>query len=314
MHNIPLQQQYTAALAGGKNLPVFLRSCLDLAVRSEQRVNIHPVVITNALKNIIGDDKQNPSSILLEYLFTINEKIEIESNTEILNEVGSKGITNPVFIMDLEDAVQDQKWVEAEKHAAALYLAAEHKGSVLEILTEIALQNAEIHATFFYHYLRGSIFFEPTKYYWTFIRSGLNQLRENPVTNPHAGSSISPGDVVSIILNTDRAQDIITLASCWRLWEIDSVRQNGFRREISFWLARLRNNHRYAEDDSDGGRFSGERSNVIELSEKVIRQDLKQQETWETILLLEAIRFLWSKVEDKFKPLLMKHLNTISKQ
>ena len=313
MRNNPLQQQYTAALTGGKDLPVFLRSCLDLAARGEQQANIHPVVITNALKNIIGDDKQNPSPVLLEYLFSINDEIKADSNTKILNEVGSKGITDPVFIMDLEDAVQDRKWVDAEKHAAALFLAAEYKGSVLEVLTEIALQNAEIHAAFFYHHLRGAIFFEPTKYYWSFIRSGVTRLKENPVSEPHAVSAVSPEDAVSTILHTDKAEDLITFASCWRLWEIDCVRQKGFRREISFWLNRLRNDHKYA-DDSDGSRFPGGKPNFIELSEKVIRRKIKQEEKQRTILLLEAIRFLWTKVEDKFKPLLIKQLNEISKQ
>ena len=57
------------ALSGGENLVKFLNDLLYIAASIEGKDNekVHPLVTMNCIKNIIGDNKTNPSESLLLY-------------------------------------------------------------------------------------------------------------------------------------------------------------------------------------------------------------------------------------------------------
>lgn len=309
-----LKQQFNAALLGGNDLPVFLRTCLDLAMLCESNTEIHPIIFVNALKNIIGDNKENPPVYLLEYLYTTIDKIEsVHEDNTILNDVGSGGITNPIFIMDMEDAIQEKEWSTAERHAASLFLAAEHKGSVLEILTELGLQRVEHHASFFYHLQRSTIFYQATKQHWTGIKSAINHLKQYPIPEPHTRTPVTPEEIFPQIISVGSTNDIITFAACWRLWELESVRQNGFRREISHWLTTKKNDNHKNSSVEPNPKQKYDNPDYIELAERIIKLELHQNETWHRIAVLEAIRFLWKKSDNKFQSHLSNYIDNLIK-
>ena len=80
---------------------------LSVSAKYEGVSNEHPIILLNSIKNIIGDDKENPSKALLNYAEkTVNQYNLRDDDKIILEEVAKDGIGSSIFISDLEDACQ----------------------------------------------------------------------------------------------------------------------------------------------------------------------------------------------------------------
>ena len=109
----------------------------------------HPIVVINALKNILGDVRDNPSRILMDFGNNyINKKSMRKYDENILKKIKIKGVTSSVFIMDLEDAIFRSNAKQAEKEAAKLYILSDSPQAILESLVNIS-----------YLTLKGMVFF-----------------------------------------------------------------------------------------------------------------------------------------------------------
>ena len=67
------------ALQGGNNLVNFLSEMLYTAasIRGLKNEDSHPIIVMNCIKNIIGDNRESPSKILLSYCIEIFKDREI---------------------------------------------------------------------------------------------------------------------------------------------------------------------------------------------------------------------------------------------
>jgi len=89
---------------GGKSLRDFLAYFLKISVQivHDGSAKHHPVITTNVLKNIIGDDVDHPSEILLNSaVTTITGMAKRDDDERILNQASSEGFGETAFISDL---------------------------------------------------------------------------------------------------------------------------------------------------------------------------------------------------------------------
>jgi len=220
--------------------------------------------------------------------------------------------SEPVFAMDLQDAVFSTDWDAAHQQALKLFHAAEHKGYILEILTEIGLNNTNSHALYFYHLLRSVVFFQPTHYQWNAIENALSHLMENPPQATSAGETTSPETAMLSIISNGDVDDWTVFAAAWRLWESESVLQSRFQQKLSNWLTTWEQKE-ISKNDGTIDYKVYETPNFPEMADKIIMLDLGTRITQQRIVALEAIRFLWSKLDSKFAPNLSEKINQIIK-
>jgi len=68
----------------------------------------HPIIVTNAIKNILGDVRSNPSKYILDFIDDHSQSLKMRiEDKKYLNKINKKEIGLTVFISDLEDACQN---------------------------------------------------------------------------------------------------------------------------------------------------------------------------------------------------------------
>ena len=70
-------------------------------IKFEGDSNDHPIIYLNILKNIIGDNKEKPSNILMNKMIEISEEYSPRDKDEIfLSEIASEGLGMTVAVAD----------------------------------------------------------------------------------------------------------------------------------------------------------------------------------------------------------------------
>jgi len=298
---------------GGPNLKDFISQNFFLAARSEHSgsTNSHPLIVLNAIKNIIGDNKKKPSKILLNKIekTTFDKPLRLEDKT-ILKQMAADGLGQSIFIMDLEDACQagDAKLMEQE--AARIHWASENGSAALDSLMEIALQDFDKNGTLLFHLQRASVFNQKNLESWIYTRALLLEMIKESLPEPHPGKNLDQWSYLPKILNTPDLNLWIKYSAALRLWQGDYTRTRGFQREISYWLDSLsfnENSYNSMEKLSGlksyadkGGSF------FIKLAESFIENN-----TEEKINALEALRFLTNNCSRQNLPLISRAINFI---
>ena len=266
---------------------------------------IHPIITLNALKNIIGDNRNNPSQKLLDEMAKVVESYPERSDDQaILDRVAKNGLGQTVFISDLEDACQNGNPLEMEYEAAHLQWISENGLGVLEALIEVALQDFDRLGTFSYHLQRANVFNQEIKNTWTYTRCLLKEIVKSPLPEPHAKVEIDYKLKVS-----SKKNQVTALASAGRLWEGDYIRIKGIRRELSYWLSsasvEMGTGEKIMNGLEDyvkkGGNF------FIEMAEGLI-SNLNHEAK---IIQLEALRYFVKNSIKSDLPVISKHLEAL---
>ena len=245
----------------------------------------HPIIYLNSIKNIIGDDKDQPSAILLNALDKIsNQNPKREDDQELLDQVAKNGIGLTVFISDLIESCENHDYERMEKEAARLQLVSDNGLSGFEILIEIALQDFNRLGLFAYHLHRTMNFKKELVVIWYYTRCLIKEIVKKELPYYHENMDIKFDFDKNIYSN-----QIEVLTSAHRLWNIDSIRHAGFTQKISYWLSTHKSVPQRFDDDKttedlkvyskSGGRF------FIEIAEELIDNPNK-------IVELEALRYL----------------------
>ena len=83
-------KNYINKKLSSKNLVSIFNDLICFSVLARKRSNsiYHPVIIINIIKNLIGDDKEQPSKILINFFidFILDHKIR-ENDDYLLNQV-----------------------------------------------------------------------------------------------------------------------------------------------------------------------------------------------------------------------------------
>ena len=263
-----------------------IKSFFDLSVSAkfDGVSGEHPIIVLNSIKNIIGDNRKNPSKLLLDFAEEKANQYPLrDDDKEILQVVAKEGVGNSVFISDLEDACQSGVPEIIEKEAARLQWVSDNGLGGFEVLVEMALQDYKRLGVFSFHLLRANNFNRDVANTWPYTRCLVKEIIKTPLPDPHPFTDLD----FQLFESKDRLE-IMELTSAHRFWNGDYVRKNGYKREISHWYKNKKRSN-YINDKavlediesylSKGGDF------FIKAAEQLINKD-------KDLVYLESLRYL----------------------
>ncbi len=240
IENIKINRNQAAR--GGSDLKSFISQHFFLAARLKHsgHTNFHPLIALNAIKNIIGDQRVNPSKPLLKEIedLTLGKPVRGDDKT-ILNQVAEAGLGNSIFIMDMEDACQAGNLKLMEQEAARIHWASENGSAALETLIELSLQDFDKNGTLAFHLQRACVFEGKILKTWRFTRTLLHEMVKESLPEPHPEKDLDPWSFMGNILNIPKPLLWIKYSAALRLWQGEFTRAKGYRRELSHWLDSL---------------------------------------------------------------------------
>ena len=266
----------------------------------------HPIIVTNALKNILGDVRSNPSKKILDFLDQHNQSYNKRSKDKIyLKNIDKKEIGLTVFISDLEDACQNGDIVNTQKHLSRIYLASDGSPVILQNLAELALQDIKEYGSFIYHCLRAFAFAPDKERVWVFLQCIIQTLFNKRLPIPHPNVNIDELDINKYFLNSNDSKELNTLSAAWRLLESEYTRLPGFKREISFWANQCNTVKQIdiKEKNPENLNYYLDNQNdyFVKLAEDIIQSD---EDIIERIITLESLRYFTKKINIDYLPVI----------
>ncbi|MAM45023.1 MAG: hypothetical protein CL703_05000 [Chloroflexi bacterium] len=266
----------------------------------------HPIIITNAMKNIIGDVRSNPSKQILDFLNHHTQNFKQRRNDSIyLENISKEEIGLTVFISDLEDACQNGDLDNTQKHLARIYLASDGSPAIMQNLAEIALQNIEGNIIFIYHCLRAFSFSPEEERVWIFLQCIIQILFNKKLPNPHASTTIKETDINKYFLNCSHLNELNTLSATWRLLESEYTRLPGFEREISFWLNQCNKKDKIVikEKNPDDLQLylNNQTDYFVTVAEDIIQSD---SDIIDKLITLESLRYFTKRIDINYLPVI----------
>jgi hypothetical protein len=315
-----LKARVAKAARGGEALVEFLTDLLHrgAAVRHEGPSRDHPLVHLNALKNILGDDPDHPPPLLLTAAAELVEPLSLRAGERETSAAWAQSEPGtPVFLMDLEEAVQENDREAMEREAARVYQAAQNPVVVLECLAELALQDIPRCGVFIFHLLRAYAFPSRPGNAWQYIRSALGELQKERLPDPHLRTEREPAALAATVLAQPDVRLWVDLAAVWRLWEADYLRRNAFQREISAWCATLPEREIVPPSKPvevnwlvEYRRQKG--NQFITRAEHLFRHYPEAgSDVWSRLTALEALRFFARRVTAEQLPFIAEHVQQI---
>ena len=266
----------------------------------------HPIIVANALKNILGDVRSNPSKTILNFLDQHNQSYNKRSKDNIyLKNIDKKEIGLTVFISDLEDACQNGDIVNTQKHLSRIYLASDGSPVILQNLAELALQDIKEYGSFIYHCLRAFAFAPEKERVWIFLQCIIQTLFNKRLPIPHPNVNIDELDINKYFLNSNDSKELNTLSAAWRLLESEYTRLPGFKREISFWANQCNTVKQIdiKEKNPENLNYYLDNQNdyFVKLAEDIIQSD---EDIIERIITLESLRYFTKKINIDYLPVI----------
>lgn len=253
----------------------------------------HPIILLNAVKNIIGDDKDNPSSGLLEFSKSIIDSFPTRKDDELLwKNIIDEGVGLTVFTDEVEHAVMtgDRDCTEAE--TAKQIMASNNSHAILELLAELAIHNVDDLGLFTFHWLRSYFFQQDKNELWSYARCIISEMFKCELVSISNDADLSPETFIHKMLTPSQMNTIPLFSAIIRLWDGDYVRINAFKKVISSWLNTQRIDRKITENSSTdelekynlyGGRY------FIDISESIVKNN-PPNKAIRQIVQLEALR------------------------
>ena len=281
------------ALLGGENLVNFLNDLLYIAASIESKDNekIHPLVTMNCIKNIIGDNRTNPSEPLLSYgLHLSKERKIINYNDAIQKKEIEDDSISSVFVGELEDALQACDWNSVDELMPSIYFVSDRSRSIIDTIADLGLQNIDSNIVMIFHLLRAFNFKQKKSHVWTYACLLVNKIKSNSLPKPNSRKDCAPKDFVVNIAGEKDVQKLVKYATASRIWDGDYVRLRSYRREISFWLHE--NFSIATENNMKDTQIKNRQIDFISVAEKIILNGKSYNMISEKINALDALRYL----------------------
>jgi hypothetical protein len=286
-------QKFYSQNLSGIELVQILNDLLFCSVSVKQSTiqDLHPVCVLNSIKNLIGDDRENPSKLLLEFASNYLCGFEFRDDDETqLDDVVRDGIGLTAFLGDLEDACQQGEWEDLQKLTAKTFMASDRSRGTMDAFAELALQDCERSAIFIFHLLRAYQFQEVKEDNWAFTKCILEWLRGKPLPEPHDQADSSPSEIHDLVIESG---DLSLLGSVSRLWEGDYVRIRGYQREISHWCSQVFYTTLNIKPSFNHWLIKDKKRKFIHQAETIVKSQKSQLEKANALVILEAVRSLY---------------------
>ncbi len=292
------------------SLPDKIKSFFDRVVTSnyDGPSTNHPIICLNALKNVLGDNRQTPSQPMLDAMAELAERFPQRTNDQaVLDRAAKDDLGLTVFISDLEDACQTGNPLEMETEAARLQWVSENGLGGLEVLIEVALQDFDRLGLFAYHLQRANAFNQDVKKTWPYTRCLLREISKSPLPEPHDKVDFNPSIMDQVPSDRGRLKN---MAAARRLWDGDYIRINGIQREVSNWLSTVTVGESSDKNIVDGleDYIKNSGNFFIQMAENLIGNP-----EWETkIIQLEALRYFAKNGSPKNLSIISSHLKELT--
>ena len=290
------------ASLGGKDLVEYLNTLLYYSVSIDWTSDIkdHPIIVINSIKNILSDNRNKPSKILLNYCLDILIKGTIRDDIKYIDEIKNEGIASTVFVGNLEDSLQSGDWDKAKILAAKIFLASDRSRAVIDTIADIGLQNIEHNGVFIFHLLRAFHFKQEKSQTWSYACCLIEILRSKPIPYPHTRKELKPNELFNQIIACRNPDLLVSYMAMFRIWDGDYVRQNSYNREISHWLSTKQSLLKKMKiKESKIGSDNDMDNNYIKITEKIISQRVSFGQILKKITILETIRYITKIRPDK---------------
>ena len=287
-------QYLDKASLGGQELVIYLNTLLyySVSINWENSAKHHPIIVINSIKNIIADERDKPSKILLKYGLDVLIGKQVRDDNKYLTNIESADATSTVFIGNLQDAIQSGEWEEAKILNAKVFLASDRSRAIIDTLVDLGLQNVDANALFIFHVLRAFHFKQMKSQIWTYACCLINILQLESLAGPHNKKGLSPDKLLDSVLYYNDPELLMTFVSISRIWSGEYVRLRSYRREISHWLYKKK--LLIKKNKIDQSEFVIEQGldykNYINIAEKIILQGRSLEDISKKIVLLEAVR------------------------
>jgi len=297
------------ALKQENDLRVFISELLVYCAAIDYRgtPSKHPIIIINSLKNIISDNRQRPSSTILESMieFVVSKPIRT-GDPNMLSKVAQQEQASSIFFLDLENAIQKGNIEKSYFEAAKIHLIAENSFSILECIAELGLQNIDKLGLFTYHLLRAAAFQPSEENHWTFICSGLQTILSESLPEPHKYITDMPAHYFDKIMLHNNPLTLIYFSAMSRLYTQEYLRIRAFKREINAWLDTLElpseiqynatNQNSWTRD-----YYQHPADQIIKSAEQIINiENGRVNETlFDKLVALDSIRYLIKQLSEE---------------
>jgi hypothetical protein len=284
------------ASQGGEHLVQYLNTLLhySASIKWEKETTDHPLIVINSIKNIISDNRDKPSKILLKYCLDIIIEKPIRDDNRYIDQIKNIGIGSSVFVGSLEDAIQSGDWEKAKITAAKIFLASDNSRAVIDAISDLGLQNIENNGLFIFHMLRAFYFKQEKAHIWAYACCLINILQSAPLPEPHIRKDLEPNNLIDQILSYNDVELLATYIAIHRIWSGDYIRQNSYNREISHWLSKL--DFSFEKIDKNEAEIKLDKNiiynNYIDVAENIISQKSSVNQISINIIILEAIRYI----------------------
>ena len=284
------------ASQGGKHLVQYLNTLLhySASIKWEKETTDHPLIVINSIKNIISDNREKPSEILLKYCLDVIIKKPVRDDNKCIDRVNNDGIGSAVFVGGLEDAIQSGDWEKAKITAAKIFLASDNSRAVIDTISDIGLQNIENNGLFIFHMLRAFHFKQEKTHIWTYACCLIDILQSSSLPEPHNRKDLEPNNLIDQILSYHDVELLVTYIAIYRIWGGDYIRQNSYNREISHWLSKIDSS--FKKMDINESKIKLDKNiiynNYIDVAENIISQKSSVRQISINIIILEAIRYI----------------------
>lgn len=286
------------ASSGGEDLVKYLNTLLyySVSIKWVNSIENHPLIIVNSIKNIIADNRANPSKKLLFYCLQIlTEKPIRDNDDEYINDIIKDGVGSTVFVGSLEDAIQSGDWEKAKILAAKIFLASDHSRAVIDSIADLGLQDIDNNGLFIFHLLRAFHFKQEKPHAWTYACCLIDMLQSKPLPEPHIRQGLEPNKLFDLVLSYCDAELLVTYVSILRIWGGDYVRQDSYNREISHWLYSKQSSKKKIIDKEESEivlEQSINHKNFIQIAENIISKGNPISQSSKNIVILEALRHI----------------------
>jgi len=283
---------YLHALNLQKQLIPILNDLLysSILVKQSSEITLHPVCVINSIKNIIGDNRHNPSLTLIEFCLDYLLKFDFRNEDQsYLDEVAKEGLGLTAFLGDLEDACQQGDWDVARSLTAKTFLASDQSRGVMDSLCELALQDSLKSSLFIFHVLRAYQFQEAKKDNWAYTKCIFDWLSQQHLPAPHSEENVTPDMVFDSMIN---GGDLNWFAAAARLWDGDYVRIRSYKRELSFGFSQCNIHDQTVVATQHHWLNSDNKSKYIEVAERIVSSENSKIEKANQVVILESVRAL----------------------
>ena len=302
------------ASLGGEALVKYLNTLLYYSVSINWKNNVkdHPIIVINAMKNIIADNIDKPSKILLNHGLDILIGKQVRDDKKYLSDIEVSGPSTTVFVGSLEDAIQANDWEKAKILNAKIFLASDRSRAIIDTIADVGLQNIQSNALFIFHILRAFHFKQKKSQVWSYACCLINILESKSLPGPHSKKDIDPGKLIDSVLSNNDPELLLTFAAISRIWDDEYVRERSYKREISHWL--YKNKSSIEKNNIDLSKIAINQNldydNYINIAERIISEGSSFEYISKRIVELEAIRYF---AKTKPKKNLYYYINQIMK-